>query len=348
MNQLIRIVIRYKILHILFWYYCFITQLHLVQYLNPEEKFAELHVVNTACSLIFQIVCAYSWTCWLFPNLFARGRYISFVLSGLGVLILLSALLVLTQVTYTPYVLNIPIESDLMELYIVFASAFVDMLVSSCFVLGAFFAYSYFHKEKEDQEIENQKLEAEMVQLKSQLNPTFLVETLNGLYLEMKIDPAHSAEMLKRFSAFIEYPLRINHASHTHLTNEIEHIAHYLAIQQMICSEEVQITFVNDLQLPDRELPPYLLIPLIENAFKHGSKGNKQEHLVTISIISDATKLTLEVANSVHQEAHLLNIVQGSTLDRLKRRLQLHYPDRHLLEIHSTNSLYAVKMEIMW
>jgi hypothetical protein len=187
-----------------------------------------------------------------------------------------------------------------------------------------------------------------MVQLKSQLNPTFLVETLNGLYLEMKIDPTHSAEMLKRFSAFIEYPLRINQASHTHLTNEIEHIAHYLAIQQMICSEEVQITFVNDLQLPDRELPPYLLIPLIENAFKHGSKGNKQEHLVTISIISDATKLTLEVANSVHQEAHLLNNVQGSTLDRLKRRLQLHYPDRHLLEIHSTNSLYAVKMEIMW
>jgi two-component system, LytTR family, sensor kinase len=348
MNQLIRIVIRFKILHILFWYYSFTSQLHLVQYLNPDEKYAELHFVNTFCGLFFQICCAYSWTWWLFPKLFERGRYLLFVLSCLGVTILLSVLLVLSQVTYTPLVLDLPIESNLTEFYIVFASSFVDMMVSSSFVLGASFAYSYFHKEKQHQEIENKKLEAELVQLKSQLNPEFILETLNGLYLEMKIDPTHSAAMLKRFSALIEYPSHINQVASAELSKELEHIEHYLAIQQMICSDEVQITYVRDIQSLEHQLPPFLMIPLIENAFKHGSKGNKQEHLVTISIVSDATKLTMDVANSVQQESRLLNRSDGKTLDRLRRRLLLHYPERHVLEIHSTGTLYAVKLEITW
>ncbi len=171
---------------------------------------------------------------------------------------------------------------------------------------------------------------------------------MNGLYLEMKIDPAHSATMLKRFSALIEYPAHINQVTSAELSKELEHIEHYLAIQQMICSDEVQITYVSDIQSLEHQLPPFLIIPLIENTFKHGSKGNKKEHLVTISIVSDATKLTMDAANSVQQESRLLNRSDGETLDRLRRRMLLHYTERHVLEIHSTDTLYAVKLEITW
>jgi two-component system, LytTR family, sensor kinase len=205
--------------------------------------------------------------------------------------------------------------------------------------------YRYFHRERRREQREKQRLESELIQLKSQLNPDFVYEALQSIYAELQLDPERGSAAIQEFSELIKYQL--HQAEPTiPLSKDIAFISHYVAIQKIIHTDNIQISFHCQLGEKDHIIPPFLIFPLVENAFRHGSK-TLQENTVAIDISSDNQSIQVRISNTFYRQDDLMHDPMiGRGIQRVRQRLELHFADNYLLEVRRTEDFYAVELQL--
>lgn len=187
--------------------------------------------------------------------------------------------------------------------------------------------YGHIQLTQATQQLRIEKQQAELNYLKAQTNPHFLFNTLNNIYALAKEKSDLAPESILRLSKILRFMLYETSGGYIAIEEEIKIIGDYIALEKLRYDESLHVTFnyeVDDMKQP---LPPLLLIPLVENAFKHGVSETRHKPFVNVDLISKKNHLVYIVRNS-SDELPAGNIVKENIgLSNLRRQLELLYSD---------------------
>ena len=194
-------------------------------------------------------------------------------------------------------------------------------------------------------QIEKHALERQLQYLKYQVNPHFLMNTLNNIHALVDIDPERAKASIVELSKLMRYVLYEGNNKLTSLSREVQFLHNYVRLMSMRYSGNVRISLDVPETLPDSMLPPLLLVIFVENAFKHGiSYRNKS--FVEISLKPQADRLLFDCRNSRQQNSQDGNMKGGVGLSNVRRRLDLLFPGNYTLDIKEQEDTYAVHLDI--
>lgn len=199
-----------------------------------------------------------------------------------------------------------------------------------------------YHKLEKELQLAQEQL------LRNQLHPHFLFNAFNSLYsLSLKNHPETSDYILK-LSSMMRYLTDETNLKKVPLTKEIDFIKKYIAIERIRFGEDARITCNIDDNDNDRYLiEPFLLITLVENAFKHGFYTNSKDAFVKIDMKIKDEAFQFTVENSLFDKQHFQeSLREGKGLKNLKQRLQLLYPKHSSIDIITTEETYTTQLKI--
>ncbi len=201
-------------------------------------------------------------------------------------------------------------------------------------------------REQLENELRSEKLEAEMKFLKSQTNPHFLFNALNNIYALSQMKSDRTPEMVLKLSDILRYNLYECNDDMVPLEKEIAYIENYIGLQQLKSEHQQNIVFTNEVQGSHLMIAPMLLIPFIENSFKHSKIEDTEKGWVTILIEARDGQITFKAENSVPDVEYTKDKVGGIGLQNVQRRLELIYPEQHKLDIEQHNNRYSVTLQL--
>ncbi|WP_222984770.1 sensor histidine kinase [Flagellimonas meishanensis] len=203
----------------------------------------------------------------------------------------------------------------------------------------------WFNQRKETELLREEKKNAELKFLKSQINPHFLFNTLNSIYGLALEKSDKTPNLILKLSDILSYTLYESAMNKVSLTKEIELIKDIIALQEERFGKRMDISFSVEGETENLQIPPLILIPLVENAFKHGIHNEVKKGWIDIKLIAGTDSLMFKIANSVPSVREDGNS-EGLGLKNISRRLELLFEDRHTLEIKSEDKTFSVVMEI--
>jgi len=225
----------------------------------------------------------------------------------------------------------------------------VRPVFSSLFILAASTSYvllmEWFKNERKKKDIQNENLMSELSFLKSQVSPHFLFNTLNNIYSLSLSNSDLTSNAIMKLSLLLRYMLYEADAKQVSLDKEIEYVSNYIELQKMRIRDGVTISFITRGDFASKLIEPMLLIPFIENAFKHGINYSKTSD-INIEITLSGNELLLRVENTINNNTKQPE-ASGIGLSNVKRRLSLLYPDLHMLDIEEINGIYRVILKIV-
>ena len=314
------------------------------QYLNSGKPYyLALHqsLIYFAFTFIAAGVPAYVNNLWLIPRYLMQRKYVFYFLFLLVLIVAASYNASLIRPILDRYSLD---KNPNPEASNVFYQVFmiVEFLIAFALVQ---FSVERFEAAHQLKIMEKEKLNAEYDNLKSQLNPHFLFNSLNTIYgITRKKDPeAGDAVML--LSDMLRYMLYECNTDRVPLTKEIEYIHNYIKLASLRMRKNARVDFAVDGDPDHKSVVPLLLIPFIENCFKHGIEMQREDPWVRIRIGIHGEELTLHCVNNFGRQAEK-NRSGGVGLINVKKRLELSYPGKHTLQIDERPHEYEVNLKI--
>jgi LytS/YehU family sensor histidine kinase len=200
--------------------------------------------------------------------------------------------------------------------------------------------------QQREQTLAKDKLEAELVFLKNQVQPHFLFNTLNSLYSLILKKSDKSLEVLLKLSDLLRYMLYETNGPQVHLQKEIDSVISYIDLEKVRYGKRVDVSLNIWGEKENFSIAPMLIIPFIENSFKHSTRDFNKAAWITIEIgIKDET-LILKTENSLPQNPIDTPAASGIGLKNVQRRLNILYPKRHELKIESSEDSYLVILKL--
>lgn len=204
------------------------------------------------------------------------------------------------------------------------------------------------HQLRRQERLELENLEAEVKYLRSQINPHFLFNTLNNIYaITQRHDDQEGSDALMRLSGLMRYMLYDSEGEVIGLQQEIDHLNNYMDL--MLLKYDKEDLPAVDLKVEGNpettRVAPLILLPFVENAFKHGI-DNQGNGYIKILLKLSPDKLFFSVKNSHFPDRRASEDYRGIGLDNVKRRLEHHYSERHSLTIDTSEDEYAIELEL--
>lgn len=216
--------------------------------------------------------------------------------------------------------------------------------VSYYTLIGAlvFMAFLYMKERSDFYKVATLKKEVELQQLKNQLNPHFLFNSLNNIYSYNLENNKYGNDLILKLSQLMRFIVESTREDLITVKEEIDFIGNYIAFERERLGHRCTIVFEENITAPKKTIPPLLLFPFVENAFKHGSNSIEGGNIHIRLENSDKT-LSLNVKNEIVGENHSSTKVG---LSNIQRRLELLFPGQHRLDIQQTKTEYVVNLSI--
>lgn len=189
------------------------------------------------------------------------------------------------------------------------------------------------------------KLDAELSYLKAQINPHFLFNTLNSIYSLALQKSDDAANAVVKLSGMMRYVLTESQRESVSLEKEINYIKDYVELQKLRLGNAVRLDFNISGNAAQKQIAPLLLIPFIENAFKHGVNAEENSE-IEIEINVTESAVNLFVKNNKVNVDNTTDVKTGLGVENTKNRLILLYPDKHHLTIDDNPLSFAVSLSI--
>ncbi len=215
-------------------------------------------------------------------------------------------------------------------------------------VLSIIIEIFLFAKKKEEALIlsQNETLATELKLLKSQINPHFLFNALNNIYALSAIDTGKTQKSISYLSNMLRYVLYECERPFVPLEKEVAYIEDYIKLFTLKSSKKYPIETHFNISNPRIEIAPMLLIPFVENAFKHSNIEKVESTFIRINISDAKNGIVFKVENTVAAENTTKDEVGGIGLENVKKRLLILYPEKHTLTISEKNNVFAVELNI--
>lgn len=210
--------------------------------------------------------------------------------------------------------------------------------------LGAKFYIKSNEERKHLKEMEKHGLEQQLEYLKYQINPHFLMNTLNNIHALVDIDQDKAKKTIVELSKMLRFMLYEGDKKGVPLSREMEFIRTYVELMKLRYTEQVKISLMLPETAPDKMIPPLMLITFIENAFKHGV-SYKRDSFIGIAMETTDTEMTFTCRNS-KKEANDSDQHGGVGLKNVKQRLDLIYGDQYSLTIDDNEETYNIELKL--
>ena len=217
-------------------------------------------------------------------------------------------------------------------------------------LLGLNLGIKLYFKNNEDkktlQTLQKKNLEQQLEYLKCQINPHFLMNTLNNIHALVDIDPERAKEMIVIMSRLMRHMLYEGSKSKIPLQHEVDFLQNYTELMRIRYTDHVDITLELPDRLPDAQIPPLLFITFVENAFKHGV-SYRQQSFISISLRTEGQRLHFLCTNSKRKDlgqCQTKNIHGGMGLNNILQRLTLLYGSDYQLEMNDGPDTYDVHL----
>lgn len=322
-----------------------ITVLMFLLFFHENGKVAEA-ATYSICNAIFYAGIMYANACWLVPYFYRRKKKWLYVLLVIGLLMFSTWALVQTEVLLGKLLLgkkDMP-EGKTIPIRFYMVIFFLNVLVF-LFSLPLRLAFDYYTMRKQQEQLQKRTAEAELNLLKAQVQPHFLFNTLNNIYFVAQRESPATAGLLERLSNIMRYFVDEGPKDKILLTKEIDFIRDYIHLEKMRMRHPMRIDFEVKGEAGGVNIPSMLLIPLVENVFKHGINKRSEENFLLLNITVSEDKLEMEVHNRIFEE---LEPVQngGNGLANLRSRLELLYGQRYNLQTEKKDGLFLAHLNI--
>ncbi len=201
--------------------------------------------------------------------------------------------------------------------------------------------------EKKHSEIEKENMMNELSFLKQQINPHFLFNSLNSIYSLSLSKSSHTTRAILKLSSILRYILYETDKNTVPLQRELEALENYIELQRMRLTNKVKVQYSLSGKPENFKIPPLLLIPFIENAFKYGA-DNQNESFIKIEIHLINNQLEFNVLNKIVKRTDSENDLSegGIGIKNIKRRLELIYPNDYILKCEDNKGIYSVFLKL--
>ena len=211
-----------------------------------------------------------------------------------------------------------------------------EFLLRNMFNLGIVaFVASALHLASRWRKTEEARLEAvaartdaELKTLRNQINPHFLLNTLNNIYALTAIDTTRAQDAIQQLSKLLRHLLYDYEQPTVPLQNEVEFLENYISLMKIRLPQAVEVKSQFTVRNPQLEVAPLIFISLVENAFKHGVSPTEPS-FIHVSIEGAEHTITCDISNSNHPKTASDHSGHGIGLQQVQRRLDLAYPDRY-------------------
>ncbi|MEL7120895.1 MAG: histidine kinase [Bacteroidota bacterium] len=300
-----------------------------------DQKSIILEITSTSSLFLYAL---FSYL--ILMKFYLRNRILSFVSLIFSSTLAMTIRYVIEQVLL-PILVGFSNYND-PKLYIYFFDNLYFAIIFTALGIIFFFAQYSAYSERLKQELILQNQQTELVLLRSQFNPHFLFNTLNNIYYLVFKKSNDALEAIQKLSALLRYSL-YEASEKVPIQKELDYLSNFLELQKMRYDYEVAMDIAINLVDPKQKVAPFLFIPFIENAFKHGDLSQVDDP-VNIRIKSTMNRVDLEVSNLIKTQNK--DAVGGIGLENVKRRLALIYPDRHQLKIEDDGTHFVVNLSI--
>lgn len=278
----------------------------------------------------------------LIPFLLYKKRYVWFVLAFV-VLVASTSLLkmrILSNITGFTWIYDL--SQNLRD-------RIYDNMIPHFFLVIAGAAFKlmldYGSLQRRMADIAREKAEAELNFLKSQINPHFLFNSLNSVYFLIDKNNVEARTSLHKFSDMLRHQLYGVADAKIPLEKEISYLEDYVALQKLRKDEKYDVSFRYEQNVKGIDIEPFLLMPFVENAFKHVSHS-RPGNFIRFNIQRSNGSLSFKAENSIEANPSIKPGEGGIGLNNVKRRLELLYPGRHSLDISRDDETYRVNLTL--
>jgi sensor histidine kinase YesM len=333
--------------HILFWLMYLVINVLTAKRFYPDEAFGHM-MVRFSFTLPVDMMATYLTAYGLLNWFLLRRKYAAFIAT-----FLVSAFLLIILQRIIVYYISQPIFFPGMTPTYPFWKiswfySFTNIFLVVAIVTSAKLLELALRQQSNSLILDREKIEAELKFLKAQVHPHFLFNTLNNLYA-LTLDKSDRApEVVLKLSDLLSYMLYECNEPNTLISKEIHLIENYLDLERMRYGHHLNLDLSVTGDTTGKKIAPMLLLPFVENAFKHGVSKVSRQSFVRILLEVNGDQLVFQVINSKSPApvADDTEYTEGIGLKNVRRRLDLLYPGRFGLEIESLAEEFKVNLNI--
>jgi len=334
--------------HFLFWIGIILLTIP-QNVLESDQPFIDA-LVYKLCVLIPQVLSSYFVAYFVIPMYVSKKKYVVslfLIIIGTYFFAALSRVFIIhigeTLVRTPPFeqetILEIITQLRFLLLY------YVPPIYSTVFI---FLAVKYFmnYKEVKEKELqyEREKVTSELKTLKAQLNPHFLFNTLNNIYVLSLENSPKTPKSIEKLSKILDHVLYRCNTKFVSLSSEIELLGNYIELEKLRYDDRLEINFNNRIE-QDGEIAPLILLSLVENAFKHGAGEDSGSPKIDINFHNTNAQFKFVISNTVFAASDQIERTPIG-LKNIKKQLDLIYPNRFELQIDNSSTLFTVTVII--
>ncbi|WP_314338811.1 sensor histidine kinase [Capnocytophaga leadbetteri] len=324
--------------HIASWAVVFIMPA-LIFISEGNQRFEEA-LYRSLASLPFLMFLFYSYYYWLIDKLWFKKRYILFILVAVTLILCVSY----SKYELFSYFALHKRKHKMPPFHAFVYFDFLSNLLPVVFAMAIRYAQRNFSLEIAQKEVKAQKLQADLTQLRYQLQPHFFFNALNNIYSLIEFDPQKAQQSVHSLSKLMRHFMQNSDQKQISLAEEVDFLQQYISLMQLRLTDKTTVQVDFPKQVPQLTIAPLLFISLVENAFKHGVSATTTTTLsFSLRVEGDTIIFRSENTKIPTQESLYSS---GIGIDNLKKRLTLLYPERHQYTIEEKEGKYIAQLTI--
>ena len=331
------------LLHISFWIlFALVPELPMI---FPDKKYPLYYYYYTLSSQLLNVVNFYLVYFLISIDFLNTRKIVTNLMKVLGAISFFICLRLVVLVVVYVYLAGF----DYQEVTIRFYHIVLESYYSISFTLMALlikFMIDWFKTQKQKSELLARTKSSELALLRTQINPHFLFNTLNNLYSLVYKKSDEAPSMVMKLSDIMRYMLYDSNSDKVILEKEIEYLESFIELNELRMKEGRFVKFDVEGDIQSKVIPPMLLVPFVENAFKHGRKNYKLPG-ISIKLEVAGNRLDFDIRNYVSTGFPVNKDKQGGIgLDNVQKRLEIIYPGTYSLEIEQNDEEYHIHLMI--
>ncbi|MEO6730795.1 MAG: histidine kinase [Ferruginibacter sp.] len=348
---------KYKLYHIPFWF-----AYHVLWWTLNTGSISEVmhniffspYSIKFLFYVIFQAIGVYFNLYYLVPKFLETGKYVQYVLYVL-LTIFCVAVFIVPGYHVSAWLSGNSFETLFgkhPEEYMFFfqINTLPSSAASMTLGMSVKLTKNWIQTRKRQQLLEKEKLETELKFLKSQFNPHFLFNSINSIFVLIHKNPDMASESLAKFSDLLRYQLYECNEAQIPLSQELTYIDNFIELEKLRQEHTIELNMkMEEGMAGNRSIAPFILMPFIENAFKHVSKRQDESNWISMHLYFVKDELHFDISNSVSAQYNSSSEpmrYKGIGLANVQRRLELLYPQQHVLTIQQTDKLFSVALKL--
>ena len=346
--------------HLLFWlvwgtYFAFLHAANPV--LKPESSYFQnlpFTLTESILLLIPQMVITYLTLYLILPLYTKRSKIIAVIFLVLA-WVMSSFLTMVMLKEINPPILNWVLPGKYLRhtqrppevsFYMGIILAGKGVFTSTAFALFLKFTKQWYLKEQRNIQLQKQNTEAQLQLLTAQVHPHFLFNTLNNIYSQAQNESPKSSKMIMGLSELLRYILYEGRKPLVPLDKELQMILEYINLEKIRYGNKLDLHYLVTDKTKDVYIAPLLLLPFVENCFKHGASNMLQNPWINLTIEIKDTTLVMKLMNGKSGYNDITSKKHGIGISNARQRLELLYKGKHELQIREEEDVFIVDLKI--